>query len=66
MGGAVAIHIDNTVETHMKEPIFKRTLRLKFNILNPLNKSLSEADIRGGSYITDFMSSGFLRTFKNS
>ena len=55
-----------TVETRIKEPIFIRTLRLKFNILNPLNKNLSEADTGGGSYITGFMSSEFIRTFKNS
>ena len=45
----------------MKEPIFIRTLRLKFNILNPLNKNFSEADTGGGSYITGFMSSAFIR-----
>ena len=53
------------LETRIKEPIFIRTLRLKFNMLNPLNKNL-EADTGGGSYITGFMSSDFLRTFKNS
>ena len=31
----------NTVETRIKEPIFIRTLRLKFNISNLLNKNLS-------------------------
>ena len=56
----------NTGEPGIKEPIFIRTLRLKFNILNPLNKNLSEADTGGGSYITGFMSSEFLKAFKNS
>ena len=54
----------STVETRIKEPIFIRTLRLTFNILDPLNKNLSEADIGGGSCITGFMTSEFLRTFK--
>ena len=56
----------STVETLIKEPIIIGTLRLKFNILNPLNKNLLEADTGGGSYITGFMSSEFIRTFKNS
>ena len=60
------VGLENTVETHIKEPIFRGTLRLKFNILNPLNENLSEADTGGGSYITGFMSSEFLRTHKNS
>ena len=46
-----------TVESRIKEPIFIRTLRLKFNILSPLDKSPSEADTAGGSYVTGFMSS---------
>ena len=44
-----------TVETHIKEP-FIITLRLTFNILNPLNNDFSGADIGGGSYLTGFMS----------
>ena len=56
----------DTVETRIKEPIFIRTLRLKFNILNPLNKNISEAKTGGGSYIKGFMSSEFTRTLKNS
>ena len=56
----------DTVETRIKEPTFIRTLRLKFNILNPLNKNLSEAETGEGSYITGFMSSEFTRTLKNS
>ena len=55
-----------TVETRIKEPIFIRTVRLTFNILSPLNKNLSGGDPEEGSYITCFMSSEFLRTFKNS
>ena len=53
-----------TIETRIKEPIFIRTLRLKFNIFNPLNNNLSEAGTGGGSYITGFMSSEFLKAFK--
>ena len=56
----------STVETRIKEPAFIRTLRLKFNILNPLNKNISEADTGGRSYIKGFMSSEFTRTLKNS
>ena len=44
-----------------KRNSFITTLRLKFNILNPLNKKLSKGDTGGGSYITGFMSSEFLR-----
>ena len=54
------------VETRIKEPIFIRTLWLKINILNPLNKSLSEAGTGGGSYITGFMSAEFLKAVKSS
>ena len=46
--------------------IGSRTLRLKFNILNPINKNISEAETGGGSYIKGFMSSEFTRTLKNS
>ena len=60
------LYIENTVETRIKEPTFIRTLRLKFNILNPLNKNMSEAETGGGSYITGFISSEFTRTLKNS
>ena len=60
------LYIENTVETRIKEPTFIRTLRLKFNILNPLNKNISEAETGGGSYITGFISSEFTRTLKNS
>ena len=49
------IAILGAVETSIREPIFRRTLRLKFNISNLLNKNLSEADTGGGSYITGFM-----------
>ena len=56
----------DTVETRIKEPTSIRNLRLKFNILNPLNKNISEAETAGGSYITGFMSSEFARTLKNS
>ena len=55
-----------TVETHTKEPIFIRNLRRKFNILNLLNKNLSDADTGRASYITGAMSSDFLITFDNS
>ena len=41
-----------TVETRIKEPVFIRTLRLKFDLSNSLNKNHSEAEIGGGSYIT--------------
>ena len=60
------MHKQYTVETRIKEPTFKRTLRLKFDILNPLNKNISEAETEEGSYITGFMSSEFTRTLKNS
>ena len=53
------------VETRIKEPIFIKTLRLKFNFLNPLNMNLPEADPEEGSYITGFMSSELLKIFKN-
>ena len=53
------------VETRIKEPTFIKTLRLKFNIVTPLNKNFSEAETGGGVYVTGFMSS-FIRTFKNS
>ena len=56
----------NTVEIRIKESTFIRTLRLKFNILNPLNKNISEAKTGRGSYITGFMSSEFTRTLKNT
>ena len=55
----------STVETHIKGPIFIRTMRQKFNCLSPLNKNLSEATPGKGSYLTGFMSSELLRTFKN-
>ena len=60
------VHRAFIVETRIKEPTFIRTLRLKFNILSPLNKNISEAETGGGSYVTGFMSSEFIRTFKNS
>ena len=66
IGIALQHQIADTVETRIKEPTFIRTLRLKFNILNPLNKTISEAETGGGSYITGFMSSEFTRTLKNS
>ena len=56
---------DSTVETRIKEPTFIRTLRVKFNILNPLHKNLSEADPVEGSYVAGFVSSELLKTFKN-
>ena len=57
--------ISYTVETRIKGPIFIRTLRLKFNLLNPLKKNLSEADTGGGSFMIGFMSSRFLIVFKS-
>ena len=54
------------VETRIKEPVFIRTLRLKFNLLNPLNKNPPEAETERGSYIAGFMCSEILRNFKNS
>ena len=56
----------NIIETRIKEPIFIRTFRIKFNILDPLKKNLSEAETGGDSSITGFMFSEFLKTFKNS
>ena len=50
-----------TVETRIKEPVFIRTFRLKFNLLNPLCKNPPEAETRRGSYITGFLCSEFLR-----
>ena len=57
-----------TVETSIKEPVFIRALRLKFNLLNPLNENSSEAESGRSSYMymKGFMSSEFLRIFKNS
>ena len=55
-----------TVETRIKEPVFIITLRLKFNLFNPLNKNPLEAETGRGSYIVGFMSSGFLRTSQSS
>ena len=55
-----------TVETHIKEPVFIRTLRLKFHLLNSLNKNPPEAETGRGSYIVGVMSLEFLRLFKNS
>ena len=40
----------NTVETRIKETVFIRTLRLKFNLLNPMIKNLQEAEIWKVSY----------------
>ena len=56
----------NTVETPIKEPVFIKTLRQKFNLLNPINKKPPEAETRRGSCITGFMCSEFLRISKNS
>ena len=39
----------HTVETRIKEPVFIRTLRLKFNLLNPIIKNAQEAEIWKGS-----------------
>ena len=64
--GKSSMFIYNTIETHIKEPFFTRTARLKFNILNSLNKNLSEAGTGAGSYIADFLSSEILRNLKNS
>ena len=54
------------VETRIKEPVFITTLRMKFNLLNSLNKNSPDAETGRGYYMIDFMSSGFLRIFKNS
>ena len=59
-------HEVDTVETGKKEPVFIRTLRLKFNLLNPLNKNQLEAETGRGYYMARFMCSEFLRIFKNS
>ena len=45
----------DTVETRIKEPVFIRTLRLRFDLLNPLNKNPPEAETRRGSYIAGIM-----------
>ena len=37
--------LNTTVETRIKEPVFIRTLRLKFNILNPIFINPQEAEI---------------------
>ena len=34
----------NTIEIRIKEPVFIRTLRLKFDLLNPINKNPPEAE----------------------
>ena len=56
----------STVETRINEPVFIRTLRLKFYLLNPLNKNPPEVETGRGSYVIGFVSSEFLRIFKNS
>ena len=53
----------STVETHIKEPVFIRTLRLKFNLLSPLNKNPPDGR---GSYLIGFICSEFRTIFKNS
>ena len=45
----------DTVDTHMKEPAFIGTLRLKFHLLNPLTKNPKDAEMGHGSYIRGFM-----------
>ncbi len=47
----------STVETHIKEHVFIRTSRLKFPLLNPLNKKPEEAEIEKGFrfYMIGFM-----------
>ena len=35
----------NTVETHIKEPVFIRNLRLKFHLMSPLNKNPKAAEM---------------------
>ena len=49
------------METRIKEPVFIRTFRLKFDLLNLLNKKPPEAETRRGSYITGIMCSEFLK-----
>ena len=44
-----------TVETRIKEPAFITTLRLKFHLLNPLNKNRKEAETGIGSCIMGFL-----------
>ena len=39
------IELTTTAETHVKEPVFIRTLRLNFHRLSPLNKSPKEAEM---------------------
>ena len=56
----------NTLETRIKEPVFIRTSRLKFNVLNPLNKNPAEEETGRRYYKIGFMSSEFLRILKNS
>ena len=53
-----------TIETHMKEPFFIRTLRLKSNLLSPSNKNPPEAETGRGCYIIGFMCSDFLKIFE--
>ena len=45
----------DTVATRIIEPVFIRTLRLKFHLLSPLNKNLKEAEMGNGSYIMGFI-----------
>ena len=56
----------NTVENRIKQPVFIRTLRLKFNLLNHQNKNPPGAETRRGSYTRGLMCSEFLRILKNS
>ena len=44
-----------TVETCITEPVFIRTLRLKFCLLDTLNKSIKEAESGNGSYVIDLI-----------
>ena len=55
-----------TLETRIKEPIFIRTLRLKFNFFNFLNKNPPEVKKMGQGFFTGFLCSEFLRIFKSS
>ena len=45
----------NTIETRVQEPVFIRTLRLKFSLLNPLNKNPKWAEMGNGFYIMGFV-----------
>ena len=54
------------METRINEPVFIRNLRLEFNLLSSQNENPPEAETGRDTKMIGFMSSEFLRIFKNS